>query len=144
MELKLEHYLPRWVLTKIETRSCTSCKYKFKKVDIVQVGVRKIKVDDKNSHAALAVETWCPHCQKGSVTTFAQEKYRSFRNLLCSLLKEIQKIDKINDARSKAEIENKSRSKITDEEVLKFKKTLDNCETHMEFLKELGIELDEN
>jgi len=138
-DFKLGKYLPRWVLAKISKRTCFSCGFKFNKCDIVQVGIRKTKNPDGTTQASLAVETWCSNCKKGSITTFPQEHYKSFRHLLCLLLSEIQKNDRAEAAQKRAKELNDSFPQITEKDLEDFKKELEKMTTHSEFLNKLGL-----
>ena len=133
----LEHCVPRWALARITKRSC-ECGHKYARADIIQMGIRKAKKDNLTAEC-LAIEVMCPDCKKGTVTTFSQKK--SFRQLLCLLLEELQKLDHIELAR-RYETNNSSRSKISEKEVADFKKILNKMKSHSEFLHELQIDYD--
>ena len=134
----LENCVPRWALVRICKRTC-ECGHKYEKADVVQIGIRKVKRGDGCSEC-LSVEVLCPVCNKGSVTTFAHKK--SFRQLLCLLLQELQKRDHMEASR-KIE-KNTKGSKITDKEFADFKIQLGKMKSHSELLSELGIELNED
>ena len=132
MSRLLQDCVPNWVVKRICHRRC-ECGYEFKKTDIVQIGVRK---DKRASHEVLAIETSCPVCQRGTITSFAQKS--SFRELLCTLLEEMQRMDHIEKARKNEKPS--SKSKISKEEVLDFKRKIEKMKSYDELLKELNLD----
>lgn len=137
MNKTLEFYAPKWAVGRISKRICT-CGHKFCRADIIQLGIRKVKREEKETEA-LAIELLCPSCNKGSVTTFSH--INDFRQLLCVLLEEMQKSDRVDYAlRQEKPQSNKG---ITDKEFIEFKNKLKKMKTYNDFLDELGIEMDE-
>jgi uncharacterized protein (DUF3084 family) len=141
MKKPLECYVPRWTIERLSKRSC-NCGYKFGKSDIVQIGIRKAKdkKEDVESNV-LAVEVYCPICNKGTLITFSNQ-YKDLRQLLCALMKEIQKNDKLEKSIEISRKEHNSSSGISEKEILDFKKRIKNIEYYDDILKELGIEGD--
>ena len=139
MSESLEHYAPKWAVKQICKKKCNTCSHQFVRSDIIQIGIRKIKKENEFM-GALAIEAICPVCEKISVITFSQ--YQDFRELLCILLEEMQKIDKIKKSQqfTKEHTELIPKSKISEKEIKEFKKKLNQIDNYQDFLKELGIE----
>src|SRR3990167_3468071 len=99
MRKSIEHYAPRWAVHRIIKRACTTCGTRFSRSDISQIGIKKIKdTTEKNGFKeVLAIETMCSNCGKYFTTTFGYHK--DLRQLLCTLLEEIQKTDHIEHSR---------------------------------------------
>jgi hypothetical protein len=116
------------------------CGHKFCRHDIVQLGIRKVKREEKTVEA-LAIELLCPVCQKGSVTTFSH--INDFRQLLCILLEEMQKNDRTEYAIN-SDKQNNAQPGISEKEFTDFKNKLKEMKTYKEFLTELGIEIEED
>ena len=134
----LGYYVPRWAAKRILKRKC-NCGHQFSKENIVQVGIRKTNQHDRISNV-LSIETMCPKCEKRSLTTFAQEM--DLRQLICSMLEEMQKLNRINFAKEN-EREFMNKSKISDKEVKDFKDKLKKFKSYDELLNEFGINLEE-
>jgi len=142
MNRSLENCIPKWAVKRVCRKQC-NCGYNYKQKDIIQIGIRKIRRDDRQKEA-LAIETTCPICKKGTVTTFAQHD-KDFRQLLCSLLDEMQKIDRMEKSQElEKEFFGKLSSRISDNEVEDFKKDLSKTKSYDDFLKLLGIKIDDN
>ena len=137
MDKSLDYYTPRWAVARIINKLC-SCGRAYTRSDIVQIGIRKVSRNGRNFEA-LAIEVTCPNCEKGAVTTFSQHK-DSFRQLLCMLLEEMQKIDRLEKAKEIEHGEYQSSSKISDEEIKIFKDELKKMGSYNDFLKKLGID----
>ena len=137
MSKSLDYYTPRWAINRIVNKMC-SCGRRFTRSDIVQIGIRKIHREGQEFQA-LAIEVACPYCKRGAVTTFSRHK-KTFRQLLCMLLEEMQKIDKLEKSKELEHGELKNISKISDEEIEDFKKQLREMNCYSDFLKKLGIE----
>lgn len=142
MSKSLDQYIPKWIVDRIVSRSC-SCGNKYKRSDITQIGIRKVNKNNRKTEA-LAVELLCSVCGKTAISTFAHEK-KDFRQLLCSLLEEIQKQDRIEKS---IEIQKSNPiinpSKISDQEINEFKKEIEQMADYNEFLKKLGLETDDD
>ena len=141
MQKSLEDCVPRWAIGRIIKKVC-NCGRKYERDDIVQIGIRKVKTDKDKHLEALAIEVFCPNCNKGSITTFSQNK-QNFRQLLCSLLEEMQKLDRLEMAVKNEQVGSDVLTKISDKEVQDFKKELNTIEVYNDFLKKLGIDSDE-
>ena len=50
MNRSLESCIPKWAVKRICRKQC-NCGYNYKQKDIVQIGIRKIKRDDKEQEA---------------------------------------------------------------------------------------------
>ena len=146
MHKSLENCAPRWAVSRISKRKC-GCGHQYSRSDIVQIGIRKVSVynvETKKDYPreSLAIEVLCPECSKGAVTTFSHQS-NSFRDLLCTLLEEMQKIDHLEQAQM-LEGGCMLQSKISDKEVSEFKDKMAKISNYADFLKELGIETDED
>lgn len=137
MHKSIDYYLPKWICDRVSQRIC-SCGNHFSKKDVVQLGVRKGKT--KNSPESVAAELYCSKCERGIVITFPYDC--DFRQMVCSLLKEIQKKDDLE--KSVEQERTNFGSKISDEEVKDFKKKLNSINNYDDLLKELGIDMDES
>jgi len=130
----LDHYAPKWAVGRIINKACR-CGNRFQRRDIMQIGIRK--VDRGNTSVeALAIEVLCPVCEKISVSTFS--KNTDLRQLLCMLLEEIQKTERLEKLIKKERAN--TAPKITDREVADFKRKLKKIKKHSDFLKELGMD----
>jgi hypothetical protein len=139
MKKPLECYVPKWTLERLSKRNC-SCGYKFGRGDIVQIGIRKASKEKEDvEYNVLAVEVYCPICNKGTLVTFSNQ-YQDLRQLLCALMKEIQKNDKLEKSIEISKKEHNSSPGISEKEILDFKKRIKNIQFYDDMLKELGIE----
>ena len=137
MHKSLDYYTPRWAISRVVNKTC-NCGRKFTRSDIVQIGIRNINRNGQQSQA-LAVEVMCPECKRGAVTTFSRHK-KTFRQLLCMLLEEMQNIDRVEKSRELEYQGLPNFSKISDKEIKDFKKQLKEMDSYNEFLKKLGID----
>jgi len=133
MHQSLQKSTPKWIVKLVNKQNCC-CGHKFARNDIVQIGIKKVEKSKKNKEV-LAVEIKCPNCEKTFTITF--NRNLSFRQLLCELLLEMQKIDRTEMATQLFNGVSKSLPQITDEEMLDFKKNLNQIKTHTDFLKKL-------
>jgi len=139
MPKPLEDCVPRWAVARVCKKKC-SCGHKYGKRDIVGIGVRKIHRDGKWARQAMAVESWCPECQKGAVTTFAMDRDElGLRELLCAMLEEVQKGDELDIARRIEQSDSPDAGPIGDQEFDNFMKYLDEMSDYRDFMRDLGI-----
>lgn len=139
MRKPLDYFVPKWAVDRLSKRTC-NCGYRFGRSDILQIGIRKAKeAKEEIDTNVLAVEVHCPVCNKGTLVTFANQ-YQNLRQLLCALLKEMQKLDKLERSIEISNKEKNNTSGISEKEVLDFKKRIKNMEYYSDILKELGIE----
>lgn len=139
MRKPLECFVPKWTIERLSKRNC-SCGYKFGKSDIVQIGIRKASKEKEDIESnLLAIEVYCPICNKGTLITFSNQ-YKDLRQLLYALMREIQKNDKLEKSIEISQKEHHSSSGISEKEILDFKKRIKNIEFYDDMLRELGIE----
>lgn len=139
MQKPLEYFVPKWAMAKVCGRTC-SCGHEFVKEDIIGIGVRKLHRKNKWIREALAIESWCPTCNKGGVTTFAIDDLQyGFRELLCALLQEVQKNDELEQIK-KVGSTGVNNKKISRKEMRKFMDYLRDVKTHEDFIDDMNGE----
>ena len=124
---------PSWILKIIEKKKCAECGAIVKKTDICAIGIRKV-TEEKNT---LYVEHLCSKCAKRTITSLAKEKVDGVEGLCYLLIEEMHNLRKIENS-SKRRKTNKKGS-ISDQEFKDMVKFLNNNDTHLEFMKYIGI-----
>lgn len=132
------YWLPDWVQNGLKNRSCSQCKMKYSKQDIVAIGIRQ--VNDPHE-CALYVEHACSSCGYRALTTLGKEKENSLEGMCCSILESIKKKKLVEKSRL---LRRHKEGAMTDHEVSSFLKLLKNASLHEDFCKEIGVSLPEN
>ena len=136
MPKPFHHWLPDWVQSGFNTRSCSQCKTKYSKQDIVAVGIRQVN----NPHeCAMYVEHVCPSCGYRALTTCGKEKENSLEGMCCGILESIKKKKLVEKSRL---LRKRKEGIITDREVATFLNFIKNA-SHADFCKEIGSLLSE-
>lgn len=134
MPKPFHYWLPDWVQNAVKKRSCSQCKTKYSKEDIIAVGVRQI-----NSYeCAMYVEHVCPSCGYRALTTFGKEKEDSLEGMCCGILESIKKKKLVEKSRL---LRKRQEGTITDREVSKFLKFMKEADNHSDFCEEIGSPL---
>lgn len=128
------YWLPDWIQNGLKKRSCTQCKTKYSKQDIVAVGVRQI---NDPHECAMYIEHICPSCGYRALTTFGKEKEDSLEGMCCGILESIKRKKLIEKSRL---LQKRKEGTMTDREVNKFLKFIKDA-SHEDFLKEIGVSL---
>ena len=128
------HWLPDWVQNGLKKRSCSQCKTKYRKQDIVAVGVRQI---DNSHECAMYVEHVCSSCEYRALTTFGKEKEDSLEGMCCGILESIKKKKLVEKSRL---LRKRKEGIMTDSEVDKFLKFIKGA-SHADFCEEIGLPL---
>jgi hypothetical protein len=125
--------LPFWIIQLIKNKICGGCKKDIFKKDIVGVGIRKL---DDSEDTTPYVEFCCSHCNHRSILTFSSQMKGSLEDVCLMLLESIR-----NKKQMHSSIGNEKtylNTNITDEEVSKFIKYMNDNKVYDDFLKEIG------
>lgn len=130
---------PNWILKIIEQKKCASCGADVKKTGICAIGIRTVK-ENKNKNA-LYVEHMCSNCSSRTISSF-QEKVDTVEQLCYLLIEEIHNRKKLEKAK-RTKKPNKT-GVISEEEYEEVMKFLKNNDDHSEFLKYIGMNINDN
>lgn len=134
MPKPFHYWLPDWIQSGFNKRSCSQCKTRYSRQDIVAVGIRQL---NSPHECAMYVEHVCPSCGYRALTTFGKEKEDSLEGMCCSILENIKRKKLVEKSRL---LRKRKEGNITDREVNKFLKFIKYA-SHEDFLKEIGVSL---
>jgi len=138
MPNKSFRWLPEWVYTSLNARTCSQCNSKYSKNDIIAVGVRKIE----NPNYAMYIEHKCFKCRFRALTTISKRKEDSLEQLCYVILESIKK-RKLSE-KSKLINKHKIDEPISDSEVIEFLDFINENTLHDDFLREIGVVFPKN
>ncbi len=131
MSAYLYQSLPKWILSSIRDRVCSQCETKYKKSDIVAVGIRQTK-----KQYSLYLEHECSSCKHRALTTVGQNSMQSLEDLCFGILENMRQK---RIAAKSCSLKTPKEGKMTDHEVRKFLKFVRKAPTHDDVLREIGI-----
>lgn len=129
------HCLPDWAQRSVRNRKCTRCSKLYKKSDVVAVGIRSLDTDRSKMEPTLYVEHLCSNCDYRAITTVIKENTGTLEGLCFSILENIKHKRLLENSKKFGKRKKENPGPITDAEVKKFLKSMNDSSTHADFLK---------
>lgn len=128
--------IPSWIIKYISEKKCKHCDCKVSKKDIIAFGIRKVDLNSSKDMTTFFVENKCPKCSYRALTTFDHDKQATIQEMSYILLEHISNRKKIQNSKNTEGIN--KHTEMTDLEIKNFIDNLNNQNTYLDFLKEIG------
>jgi len=130
--------VPTWIVRIIETRKCSACGSSVSRQSIQAFGIRSIL---NGKTCTFYVEHKCPNCTRSTITSFGGQRQGSPVELAYELIEYEQ--GKRRTAKAKQSRKQSNEGLIDDGEVNELLTFMHNSDSHEEFLKFIGHEVEQ-
>ena len=134
MDIPIHEYIPHWMSTIVESKTCNKCQCPSTRKDICAIGIRSF---DQSNRTIFYVEHQCSECQTRIITSFGAQKTGSIEELCYLLLEQMQSrrsLEKSLDTKRSQDLDG-----IKDNEVESLLRFMNKNQSHEEFMRFIGI-----